>query len=456
MMLKFHGTVNRKRPFVAVVAAVAALSLFTTPPARAQDAHYGSIQNGSQATLLGGAVVANDPDLSAAYYNPGALARHAEASALSMFAKTSTNLKLHLGASQQFTAESNIGASAPGMFAAIIPGVHLMGDDVFAFSYTVRQSSKLDLNGAVLSSTSIPAAALDLSIFQDIYDGWYGITWSKDLGDLGVGASMFFSSVSYRQRIEDKGAGVSSNEIFFGGDNLYYSFACRRLVFRGGASWVRGPFALGATVTLPSVRLPWSSGTMSVTHTFIGNIDSLATAELSLSRQEDLDANYKEPVSIAVGAQADVGSFNFYASAEWFAEVDEYDVLKTEPLTRQIPPAEILLPVTQRRESVFNVGGGVALRATSWLSFFGSIRTNQSFRDPDEVSFVGLGAYDLTHVTAGVSVASEKFEVSLGGLYGTGEGDGPFRINPLPGSDTVDSRTEFDEKGFVLAFSASF
>jgi hypothetical protein len=88
MMLKFHGTVNRKRPFVAVVAAVAALSLFTTPPARAQDAHYGSIQNGSQATLLGGAVVANDPDLSAAYYNPGALARHAEASALSMFAKT--------------------------------------------------------------------------------------------------------------------------------------------------------------------------------------------------------------------------------------------------------------------------------------------------------------------------------------------------------------------------------
>jgi hypothetical protein len=102
------------------------------------------------------------------------------------------------------------------------------------------------------------------------------------------------------------------------------------------------------------------------------------------------------------------------------------------------------------------VGGGVALRATSWISFFGSIRTNQSYRDPDEVSFVGLGAYDLTHVIAGVSVASEKFEVSLGGLYATGKSDGPFRINPLPGSDTVDSRTEFDEKGFVLAFSASF
>jgi hypothetical protein len=455
-MLRRSGTEIHIRRWALATGMVAACLTSSAPASRAQDAHYWSIQNGADATLLGGTVIANDADLSACYYNPGALARHAEASALSMFSKVTTSVETSLGASQSFTVESDVGASAPGMFAAVIPGLHLAGDDVFAFSYTVRQSSKLDLSGAILSSPTVPAAALDLSIFQDIYDGWYGLTWSKDLGEVGVGLSMYFSSVSYRQRIEDRGAGVTIDRIYFGGDSLYYNFACRRLVFRGGVSWIHGPFALGTTVTLPSLRLPWSSGTVSVAHTYFDETDSVATGEISLSRQEDVDADYKEPLSVALGGQAQWGAFDFYASAEWFAEVQQYDVLETAPLQRQIPPDEIILPITQRRDSVLNVGGGVALRATNWLSFFSSVRTDRSYRNSNAVSFVGLGAYDLTHVTAGLSVAGEKFEVSLGGLYATGEADGPFRINPLPTAGTVDSHTEFDQKGFVLAFSADF
>jgi len=444
-------------------SSLLALSVFSTallwiaPASRAQDAHYWSIQSGAEATLLGGMVIANDPDLSACYYNPGALARHTDSSALSMFAKVSTNVEIGLGGSQEFDAESSVGASAPGMFAAVIPGIHLADGDVFAISYTVRQSSKLDLSGAILSSSTVPAAALDLSIFQDIYDAWYGLTWSKEIGEVGVGVSMHFSSVSYRQRIEDRGAGIDLDDIFFGGDSLYYAFDCRRLIFRGGASWARGPFALGTTLTLPSIRLPWSSGKASVTHTFFdASPDSVMAAEIALSRQEDLEANYKEPLSIAAGGQADVGSFTLYASAEWFAEVGEYDVLETEPLIRQIPQEEILLPITQRREGVFNVGGGVALRTTNWLTLFGSMRTDKSYRNPGELSFVGLSGFDLTHVTAGVSVTQEKFEVSLGMLYATGESNGQFRITPLPSAGTVDSRTEFSQTGFVLAFNANF
>ncbi|HXV14647.1 MAG TPA: hypothetical protein VEC56_10635 [Candidatus Krumholzibacteria bacterium] len=425
-------------------------------PARAQDAHYWSLQVGSRATLLGGSVVALDTDLSAAYYNPGSLVRVAEGSALSMFAKTVTTLTLSLDTSTPLAAESDIGASAPGMFAARVPGVHLFEDDVITFSYLVRQSSKLDLTGAVLSSPTVPAEALDFFAFQDIYDGWYGLSWARDVGGFGAGVSVFFSSVSYRQRLETKDIVLeSASEAGALSENVYYSFACRRVVAKGGVSWTGGPLSLGASLTLPSLRLPWSSGTMSVGRNLVAQ-DSVLVSQIAFSRQEDLDADYREPIAVGLGAQFELGSFGFYAAAEWFGSVDEYDVLETRPLTSQVPPQEFVLPLTQRREDVLNIGGGVSVEATSWLSFYGSVRTDRSYRDPADRTFVGLGAYDITQVTFGIGVSSDEFEVILGGLAGEGDSDGQVVLSPLPGSPSVASRTEFEQRGFIVAFSASF
>lgn len=434
-----------------VVVALAAWS--TT--SRAQDSHYWSLQNGSQATLLGGMVVANDRDLSASYYNPGSLARITDGSALSMFAKTVTTLTLTLDTTPALIAESDIGASAPGMFAAMIPGIHIVDDDVVTFSYLVRQSSKLDMSGAVLSSTTVPAEALDLYVSQDIYDGWYGLSWAREIGEFGVGTSLFFSSMSYRQRIENKSVSLPGGTATSITDNLYYTFACRRLVAKGGVTWTDGPVSLGATVTLPSMRLPFSSGTVSLGHSLVA-IDTIPVAEIALSRQEDLDADYREPVSVALGAQVSAGSFDFYASAEWFGAVGSYDVLETQPLVSQTPPAEIPLPITQARDNVLNIGGGISMKATSWLSFFGSVRSDRSYRKPDDRGFVGLGAYDLHHVTAGINLNNDRFEVALGGLYASGNSEGPVSPTPLPSSPTVQSQTEFEQRGFVLAFSANF
>jgi len=442
----------RPRAARGVLVTACTLVAALPGPVRAQDAHYWSIQNGSQATLLGGAVVAIDRDLSACFYNPGSLIRGTQSNALSMFSKTNTTLTVDFDTATPLTASSSIGASAPGMFAARIP-VHLRDGDVIAFSYMVRQSVNLDLSGAVLSSLTVPTQAIDLFVFQDIYDGWYGMTWSDEVGEFGVGTSVFFSSVSYRQRIESKNVVLPGGTVTAASDNLYYSFACRRLVAKGGVTWTRGPVSLGATLTLPSLRLPWSSGTVSVGHSLV-DVDSVAVAEVALSRQEDLDADYREPVSVALGAEADVRAFEFYASVEWFGAVGEYDVLETRPLERQVPPESIDLPITQARERVVNIGGGVAVAATPWLSFFGSARTDKSYRSPDDQRFVGLGSYDITHVTAGVSLTSKRFEVVIGALYGSGDAEGATRATPLPGSPTVNARSDYEEKGFVVAFSA--
>jgi hypothetical protein len=293
-------------------------------------------------------------------------------------------------------------------------------------------------------------------MFQDIYDGWYGLSWARDVNGFGMGVSLFFSSVSYRQRIETKDMVLASPpEAGALSEYLYYNFACRRLVAKGGVTWTSGPVSLGATVTLPSVRLPWSSGEMSVGRNLV-YVDTTLTGQIGSSRQEDLDANYKDPPSFAAGAQLTAGSFDFYASGQWFGPVDAYDVLETQPIESQVPVQSYDLLIMQQRESVFNIGGGVSMRATKWLSLFASARTDKSYRDPDIRTFVGLGAYDLTHVTAGVGVSGESFEVVLGGLYASGDANSEVLLSPLPASPAVPSKTDFSEKGFVLAFSANF
>ncbi len=442
---------------IALVVAIAFAGVILPAIARAQDAHYWSTQNGAQATLLGGAVVALDPDLSASYYNPGSLARGAEGHALSMFAKTVTDLTLTLGTNVPLTGKSSVGASAPGMFAARIPGVHIVQDDVITFSYLVHQSTKLDLSGATLSSPTIPAEALDYYIFQDIYDGWYGLSWARDVDGFGVGMSLFFSSVSYRQRVETRDILLSSASVAAAySENLYYNFACRRLIAKGGVSWTGGPVSLGATVTLPSLELPWSHGTLSAGRNLVAIDSTLSAGEIAVSRQEGLSVDYREPVSIALGAQVGVGSFDFYASAEWFGPISEYDVMETTPIASQVPPAEFPLPITQSRDAVFNVAGGVSVKATSWLSLFGSVRTDRSYRDPSDRTFVGLGAYDLTHLTGGVSMSTKQLEVALGVLYASGNSEGQIGTSPLPGAPVVPTTTDFTQRGFVLAFSATF
>ena len=453
-MAEFSVSRKLSRGFGGAVL-VATLGLPATP--YAQDAHYWPLQVGSRATMLGGTVVALDRDLSASFYNPGSLARSVGGDALSMFAKTSTGLTLGLGTTPALTATSSIGASAPGMFAAVIPGLHLVENDVVTFSYLVRQSSKLDMSGSVLSSPTLPAEAIELSVFQDINDGWYGLSWGRDVDGWGVGVSLFFSSVSYRQRIEAKDIAIRSPaEAGSLAENVYYSLACRRLIAKGGATWSSGPVSLGATVSLPSLGLPWSSGTFSAGRNFV-YADTTLTAQIGSSRQEDLDASYREPLSIALGAQATVGSFEFHASAEWFAPVDEYDVLETRPIESQVPPESFELQLTQQRIDVFNVGAGVSIHAASWLSFFGSVRTDRSYRDPEaERVFVGLGGYDLVHATAGLGLSGDHLDVVLGGLFSSGEGDGTLTLSPLPSSPSVSTRTEFSQTGFIMAFSARF
>ena len=59
-----------RKPTIALVVFAVFIS---APDIYAQDAHYWTLQYGPRSSLLGGAVIGSVEDISATYYNPGAL-----------------------------------------------------------------------------------------------------------------------------------------------------------------------------------------------------------------------------------------------------------------------------------------------------------------------------------------------------------------------------------------------
>ena len=110
-----------------------------TPSAlRAQDFHYWSHQYGTRSNLLGGVVVGSVVDISASYYNPGALglidspdlfatSRVIEASDMTVSGDGNINVGLN---DLQFTV-------APGFFGGMLP-FKFLGRHVLGYSFFTR------------------------------------------------------------------------------------------------------------------------------------------------------------------------------------------------------------------------------------------------------------------------------------------------------------------------------
>ena len=264
-----------------------------------------------------------------------------------MFVKTTTRLRLTTDDPIPVVGRSDVGASAPGFFGFRLP-LHVIDGDVLTFTFLARQSIEIDLTGLGITSPTVPSEAVDLFLFQDVYDGWYGLSWARQIASVGVGLTLFYSSVSYRQRLENRF--VSLDAAASGRletNDLYFSFSERRLIAKVGASWTTGPLDLGATVTLPSVGLPLSNGTVSVGRALLASDGSVAT-EFAQDEQEKAEARYRTPLSVALGAQTRLWGVEAYASAEWFDGIDSYDVLKTRPFKNLAPAVDSRVSASRR------------------------------------------------------------------------------------------------------------
>src|SRR5262245_56270837 len=119
---------------------------FLASPSAAQDNHYWTSQFGNRARLLGGAVVGSATDLSAIYYNPGALALVPKPELLlscTVFQYESIGVANALGPGADLN-DSRF-ALVPSLFAGELH-FDALGDNRIGYALLTRQDSEFRVN----------------------------------------------------------------------------------------------------------------------------------------------------------------------------------------------------------------------------------------------------------------------------------------------------------------------
>ena len=210
----FAGRERASRLWRRLLVILAVLVL--AGQSRAQDSHYWTHQYGTRSTLLGGAMIGNVTDISAAYYNPGGLALIAAPQLIlgaRVYDFTTITVNTRVGEEEVFDTDSEQFRRAPGFFGVRLPFAFL-GDHDLAFSTFSRQEfsfgvseRRINTDEEVASVPNLASFVGEVSFNQNLNEAWYGLTWSHTWGEhVGIGISHFLairnqrSSVALRSR----------------------------------------------------------------------------------------------------------------------------------------------------------------------------------------------------------------------------------------------------------------
>ena len=394
--------------------------------ASAQDAHYWTYGYGPIGQLTEGTLVGGVSDLSAVYYNPGALALVEQPRfVIGLTSIELAKIKAPDAAGRNLDFESSIFDTVPAMVAGHI-GKNEGQANHFAIAFLSRHDTDWDLgySDARVTSGSASGSAGFGRVRERVVEYWLGGTWSHRVGQrLAFGISPFLAYRAQRSRrtltVEDVTAGTS-RAVFVGEEHEYNH---GRALLKAGLAWRPGRWELGATLTTPGVHL-YDSGKA----VFNATVAGVAQAPfLSASTQKGIAATYHSPWSTAGGASWRGERTTIHTTLEWFSAVDPYDILEPEPAPVTGSSATIPLTFVGAAKSVVNFGVGLEQRLGERYTLYGGVARNASpWREESET----IASWDLTDVTAGVTLNRGHSRLAFGVGYAWGKNDLPQLIAP--------------------------
>jgi hypothetical protein len=412
------------------------LTLLTTlatvaTPALAQDAHYWTNQYGTRGNLLGGAVVGSVVDISAVFYNPGAVALISEPDLIAT-SKVFEVSDLSLRGSGELDIELgdlNLGV-APGFFAGLMP-FKFLGNHVLGYSFLTRY--KFDANLRAAGSGSGDAIGdptpedffVELQAASKLSESWAGLTWSAPLGPrFGFGATGFVTIRSQKGRSTvnaqafEPAATAGAITLLDEGFTYYHYGVLAKL----GVTYDWMGVSFGLTATTPRLGVLGKGETVANTVVAGQDPDGDGTNDLLWfgNVQEDLPVTYKSPWSLAGGASYNFGKTGIHGTLEWFDEVPAYDVLASEPFVAQSTGDTLRLEVNQELKSVVNFGIGIEQAFTPTFSLSASFRSDNSAIKRNGRTDVSVASWNIYFVTVGSNFTLGGGALTVGLAYGFG------------------------------------
>ncbi len=449
--------VRHRRRVLATLATpllTLAMLLGTGAEARGQDSHYWATQYGNRSRLLAGAVIGSVDDVSAVFYNPGALALIESAELLlsgNVFEYTSVGYTGLVGGEEEF--DSNRFKSLPSMVAGEFP-FKFLGENRLAYSFLVRQDfdfrirERNVLDGEDLALPGLETLAGDVRVDQDLTESWGGLTWARTVGPVSVGVTQFIANRNQRTEFQIAAqANDAAGEALLALQNRDFRYNAWRILWKAGVSKILGSWQLGLNLTTPSVSLG-GSGDIGFDSTFVISGVGQPSGGLVTTTQDKLPARYKSPLSIGVG-----GAYTFnrerarvHVAAEWFNRVDEYDVIDSEPFVAPQSGDTISFDVVQELESVFNAGVGIENQFSELLGAYAGFRTdfNAGLEEPsgDGKYLANVSRWDLYHVALGSTFTIERSDFTLGTVLSFGRSDPFDPLDFLPGIRPPDQQQQ--------------
>ncbi len=398
---------------------------------QAQDTHYWNIQYGTRSTLLGGAVIGSVSDLSATYYNPGAVA---------LFKDPKLVLSAKVYEYHSMVVEDGAGKGKDLKFSSINPSPTFvafafdfdwLGDDQLAVSILTRQQMNTEFATRKIEPVDIypdePGEedfAGGISFDQKFNEIWAGLTYSTKLSEvLGIGITGYFAyrSQKFNRQViikvlhtDDK---ISSLTDF---DN--YNYSNLRALLKFGIGYNFQPLTLGLTVTTPSLNMFGSGSTGN--HFFLSGVDLDEDGTddniFESNYQEDIPSTYNSPWSIGFGGAYKFNDLKIHLSGEWYDKVNQYEVLTPDSYYSQSSEEEISNTLSVELKSVLNFGLGLDYFITEKLIISGSFITDYSARVPGTTSSLAISNWDIYHISGGVTFPVGKSDLTFGFTYAFG------------------------------------
>ena len=425
----------------------------------AQENNYWNIQYGTRSTILGGAVIGSVSDLSATFYNPGAIALFPDVKfILSAQVYQLDNYTIKDGAAEGIDLDYSSIVPSPN-FVAFDFGFDFLGEDRLAFSILTRQNSDLEFNTRIIDSLEVIESSPGKESFagginseKKFNDVWGGITFSTKLSEVvGLGVTTYVAyrshkatSITILQALQSNGDIASYSDI-----KNYRFNNCRALV-KTGIGVNLNPLTLGLTVTSPGLNI---FGTGSVgTHLFISGID---TNTFNSNYQEDVKSKFNSTWAAGLGGAYNFGNVKVHLSAEWYDAINKFDVLDTESYISQNSGEILTNDLTHEAKSLINFGVGLDYFATDSLIFSVSFASDFSAHiENTSTNLASYSAWDLLHISGGSTFKVWKSEVTVGLVYSFGSQilDNNINITPDSENGSVSRQSDFEYSQIKVLF----
>jgi hypothetical protein len=427
------------------------------------NSHYWSHQYGSRGLLLNGSVIASVNDETAIFYNPGSMA-FTEDFGLSVSLVTPTYSLLKttdfLGEGTSF-ADQGLGL-APGLVAAMIKP---FGTDKITLGITTftRFKSEINVEDRIINTVPNSDNQLflgDVDFSRKLSETWLGLGLSFRLHNkLSIGFTQFLTwrgenvALNFRKQILDKDN--PANLIVSWRSNFEYGYSANGgSLTKFGICWQPGNWKIGATYTSSTYGLILKGADYAFEDQKVFT-DNTSTAS-SNDRSVDLN-DYHTPWSLGLGFEIPIGDMKLSLSAEYFDEVEKYDLINDtdDPLNGLSTNPELTtIIIGQSNEQVLNVGIGIEKKWKRKYTRFYGFRTDFSprsfFELREGVSFLA-STPNIYHISTGVAYSYRKSQFSLGLDYGFGYKKGGKQLTDISKVNT-DNIFQFSGENVVKTF----